>query len=56
MADLLDFFSLTTTILFWIDETHVEGIQMLENSIVIHSGANMKINLNEAAKRTIKKK
>lgn len=71
MADLLDFFSLTTTISFWADETHVEGIQMLENertgtaivmvddsvenSIVIHSGANMKINLNEAAKRTIKK-
>ena len=28
MADLLDFFNLTTTVPFWADETHVEGIHM----------------------------
>lgn len=28
MADLLDFFNLTTTRPFWADETHVEGIHM----------------------------
>lgn len=28
MADLLDFFNLTTTVPFWADEDHVEGIHM----------------------------